>query len=318
MIFGIARKLNELGVMGMNRRNYDFLSQYNDRRLYPLVDDKLRTKVLAEKAGVAVPKLYATIEIQHQIAELSTTLAPYAEFVIKPARGTGGEGILVIAGRTKGMYRTSSGRLLEQDELAHQVSMILAGVHSLGGHPDRAVIEYRVRFDPYFDQVAFQGVPDIRTVLFLGVPVMSMIRLPTRVSDGKANLHQGAVGAGIDLVSGRTTGAVWKNSLIDTHPDTGAETVGLEIPQWGRLLHLATRTYEMTGLGYQGVDLVLDQDLGPLLLELNARPGLNIQIANRSGLLHRLRLVEKEAKGLKTVEERVAFAKENFREPNLN
>ncbi|HMW73587.1 MAG TPA: sugar-transfer associated ATP-grasp domain-containing protein, partial [Cellvibrionaceae bacterium] len=78
-------------------------------------------------------------------------------------------------------------------------------------------------------------------------------------------------------------------------------------------LELACGCYDMTGLGYLGVDLVLDRDLGPLLLELNARPGLSIQIANKAGLLPRLQAVEQ----LKKIErysnlERVAFAREHF------
>jgi hypothetical protein len=37
---------------------------------------------------------------------------------------------------------------------------------------------------------------------------------------------------------------------------------------------------------------VIDQLLGPLILELNARPGLNIQLANGEGLLHRLNTID--------------------------
>ena len=48
----------------------------------------------------------------------------------------------------------------------------------------------------------------------------------------------------------------------------------------------------MTGLGYLGTDMVLDRDRGPMLLELNARPGLAIQMANGEGLRRRLDLIE--------------------------
>jgi glutathione synthase/RimK-type ligase-like ATP-grasp enzyme len=75
---------------------------------------------------------------------------------------------------------------------------------------------------------------------------------------------------------------------------------------------LAASCYELTGLGYQGVDIVLDKDKGPMILELNARPGLNIQMANRSRLLPRLNLVEKNRDRLADVESRVAFAKKHF------
>jgi glutathione synthase/RimK-type ligase-like ATP-grasp enzyme len=67
----------------------------------------------------------------------------------------------------------------------------------------------------------------------------------------------------------------------------------MEVPYWDRMLEIAAKSYEITGLGYLGVDLVLDKELGPLMLELNARPGLNIQIANRCGMSGRLEAVDK-------------------------
>jgi alpha-L-glutamate ligase-like protein len=103
-------------------------------------------------------------------------------------------------------------------------------VFSPGGHPDQALIEYRVRFDPVFETISYQGVPDVRIVVFQGIRVMSMVRPPTRMSDGKANLHQGDMGAGIDLASGRTLTAVWRNDIVDEHPDTGYPVTGVEIP----------------------------------------------------------------------------------------
>jgi alpha-L-glutamate ligase-like protein len=177
------------------------------------------------------------------------------------------------------------------------------------------MIEYRVAFDPLFEDIAYRGIPDIRTLVFRGVPVMAMVRLPTRASDGRANLHQGAVGAGIDLASGRTTSAVYRNRIVATHPDTDHVLAGLEIPNWSRLLDLAARCHDLTSLGYLGVDVVLDAHYGPLMLELNARPGISIQIANRVGLRHRLEKAERwlyAQPTLPKVEERVAFARDTF------
>ena len=139
-----------------------------------------------------------------------------------------------------------------------------------------------------------------------------MVRLPTRMSDGKANLHRGCIGAGIDIATGRTLTAVWKNGIVTEHPDTGSPVSDVEIPQWQRLLEIAAGAWEMTNLGYQGIDLVLDRDRGPLLLELNARPGLNIQIANREGLAGRLRMIEEHTGRFASPAERVAFARERF------
>lgn len=58
--------------------------------------------------------------------------------------------------------------------------------------------------------------------------------------------------------------------------------------------------------------MVLDKNKGPLLLELNARPGLTIQIANGRGILPRLKHVEAMKSSTMSVEERVAYAKKHF------
>lgn len=311
-MLALPQGLSRNGVLGINRRNADFVLPYNDRRLYPLADNKLQSKQLALKAGIAVPELYNTIEIQHQTRELSAILAPYPEFVVKPAQGSGGDGILVITGRKKGRYQKASGQLITEAELQHHISNILGGIYSLGGHPDTTLIEYLVKFDPVFKDIAYQGVPDIRVIVFLGVPVMAMVRLPTQRSDGKANLHQGAIGAGINIATGITNYAVQGNDNVTEHPDTDNSVIAVPVPYWDEILNIASSCYELTGMGYLGIDIVLDEVKGPLMLELNVRPGLNIQIANRAGLVPRLNLVKKNHEHLKNVAQCLGFAKQHF------
>jgi alpha-L-glutamate ligase-like protein len=305
-------KLRSAGVLGLNQRNADYISRYNQRKFYPLVDDKLRSKELAIGAGIAVPPLYATLRFPSEIQRFSERIGDLQEFVIKPAHGSGGEGIIVVTGRTKSAYRLIDGRLYTEEDIAHHLLNILGGMYSLGGHPDSVIIEYRVNFDPIFEPISYRGVPDIRMIVFLGVPVMSMIRLPTLASGGRANLHQGAIGCGVDTATGVTMSAVWGNSIIQEHPDTGAPLRGIVIPYWDTMLSLASRSYELTGLGYQGVDFVIDAHRGPLVLEFNARPGLNIQLANLSGLIPRLTLVEDSLVSLTDSTARVSFAKTKF------
>lgn len=303
------KQLRALGVLGMNQRNGDYISRYNPRRLYPLVDDKLLTKRLAEEAGVTVPRLYAVVEIEKQISQVSAKLSQYNDFVVKPAHGSGGEGILVIIGRAQGGYRKASGVIMSEQEFRHHLSNVLSGMYSLGGLPDTALIEQRVDFDPVFKDVSYQGVPDIRTIVFKGIPVMAMIRLPTRMSDGKANLHQGAIGVGIDLKTGRTFSGVWREEVVTQHPDTGSAVIDLTIPGWEEILELTSRCYDIVGLGYLGVDIVLDKEHGPMMLEMNARPGLSIQIANRMGLQKRLAQIEDRKQIPTDLSERIALAK---------
>lgn len=317
-MFRLARKLKAAGVLGINKRNADYILPLNERRYYPLVDDKVLTKKVAQEVGAAVPELYAIIEIHRQIADLPACVREYQDFVLKPSEGSQGHGILVVTGRTRNLYRLADGSLIDEAELKFHCSNILSGIYSLGGQPDKAMVEYRVKFDPVFARISYQGVPDIRIIVFYGIPVMSMVRLPTRMSHGKANLHQGAIGAGIDIASGRTLTAVWRDEVIREHPDTGNPVSGVDIPNWRHLLEISARSYALTKLAYQGIDLVLDEERGPLILELNARPGLNIQIANREGLDLRLQSVLSNRERLQTIDDRVDFARETFRSRYLD
>ena len=309
----VYRNLRKGGILSINQRNSDYVLRYNRRKLYPLVDDKLKTKRLALQAGIAVPALYELIETEHQIKKLEELLQSYTDFVIKPARGAGGDGIIVITDRVFGRYRQINGKLLTIQELSYHLSCLLSGAYSLGGHPDYAIIERRVVVDPVFAEVSFEGVPDIRIINLLGYPAMAMVRLPTRLSGGKANLHQGAIGVGVNIANGLTLGGVFHNDAIDYHPDTLKPIVDIQVPYWDKILEIAAGCYELTGLGYLGVDIVLDKDHGPLMLELNARPGLNIQIANREGVVQRYRTIEKHAAlGKESIQARIEFSKQHF------
>lgn len=313
MFFTSPFKLKRKGIMGMNKRNSRYIGRYNPRKLYPLVDNKLKTKIIAREANVTTPALLGVISIQAEVASIDQYIKNTAGFVIKPAKGSGGKGILVITKIENGRYYKANGNEESLSEIKRHVTDILAGLFSLGGSADVAVVEALIQFDNVFDGFSFEGVPDVRVIVFKGFPVMAMMRLSTAASDGKANLHQGAVGVGIDIATGEAINAVQFGLPVEFHPDTGKELKTLVVPKWERLIYLAASCYEISGMGYLGTDMVLDRDLGPMLLELNARPGLAIQIANGKGLLPNLELVEslKDAHKM-SIEERVAFSKAHF------
>ena len=310
--FASPATLRRRGILGMNQRNVGFIGQYNPRCNYPLVDDKLRTKKAAIDNGIPVPRLYATVDYQYQVAGVTAMLEPYDSFVIKPAQGSGGKGILVITGRRGDNFVKPSGQVIDSREVRRHASNILAGLHSLGGRNDTAMIEALIDFDPSLAQYSYEGVPDIRVIAFKGVPVMAMMRCATHASDGKANLHQGAVGVGLDIATGRSVRAVQHDLLIERHPDTDACFKSLQITDWTRVLDLAASCVEMTGLGYLGADVVLDRRQGPMLLELNARPGLAIQVANQAGLQHRLAIAEEIAATAPDHDARIELARQRF------
>jgi alpha-L-glutamate ligase-like protein len=294
-IFTAARRLRNLGILGMNHRNAACILDYNPRALYPLVDDKLRMRELCLRIGVPTPEVYAEITYHSMLKHLSDYLGGRDDFVIKPNRGAAGRGILVVVGRKGKKYLRHNGELLRLEQVCQHLSDILSGMYSLGGRPDRAMVQQRVRLHPVFAPVAYKGIPDIRVILYRNQPAMAMLRLPTKASNGRANLHQGGIGAGVDLQTGITNHAVQRNRFMECHPDTGASVVGLHVPYWCEVLDMSRRVAAATGLGYLGVDIVLDLAQGPMLLEANARPGLAIQIANARGLLPRLEEIDREA-----------------------
>ena len=282
--FATPSQLKAAGVLGMNARNYDIIAKSNKRRLYPLVDDKVQTKKLANEVGINTPRLIGTIEVQNKVDEFLDLVKDYKEFVIKPAHGSGGKGVLVIKQYDAENFVTASEKVLTYNEVYQHISNILSGLYSLGGKYDIALIEEMVHFSNQFQDFSYQGIPDVRVIVYQGFPALAMMRLATKESGGRANLHQGAVGVGIDVRTGQAISAVSHNLPIAIHPDTKADLMELKVPFWREHLEIAVKGYEMTGLGYLGADIVLDKFRGPMMLELNARPGLAIQIANNRGL----------------------------------
>jgi alpha-L-glutamate ligase-like protein len=291
-LFKAARRLRELGVLGMNRRNAACILDHNPRALFPLVDDKLRLAELCGRIGVPTPEVYAEVASYGMLRRLSQLLGERGDFVIKPNRGSAGRGVLVVVGRDGRDYRRHNGERLRPDALRQHLSDILSGMYSLGGRPDTAIVQQRVRLHPAFGATTYKGIPDVRVILYRHEPAMAMLRLPTKESNGRANLHQGGIGAGVDLDSGVTHHAVQRDRLVERHPDTDRSVVGLHVPYWDDVLEISRRVARAVGLGYLGVDIVVDETAGPLLLEANARPGLAIQIANGQGLRPRLEAID--------------------------
>jgi len=306
------RRLTKLGMLNMNRRNVDYISRYNERSSYPLVDNKLKTKLAVSEYDVKTPKLLQVVRQQHEISHFREMAEDLEGFAIKPAKGSGGKGITVVTGRDGDEYVKASGARVSVSVLERHLTNILAGLYSLAGTPDVAIVESLVQCSPTLAKYSFEGVPDIRIVVFRGYPVMAMLRLATKASDGKANLHQGAIGVGLNIGTGHSLNAVQFNRPVTLHPDTGLALENIRIEDWQAMLEMASRCYEATGLGYMGVDLVVDANEGPLLLELNARPGLAIQMANGRGLLPRLKDIEALKLPHFSPAERVEYAMKTF------
>jgi alpha-L-glutamate ligase-like protein len=271
-------------VLGLNRRNHAYLFAHNPRHGYRVVDDKRATKTVLAAHGVPAPALQAVCETQWGVRALGERLVHASDFVLKPAHGAGGAGIVVIVGRDGERFVKASGEHLTRADLEAHTCDVLAGAFSAGPCDDVLLVEERVVPEAELGALAYRGVPDIRVLVFRGVPVLAMLRLPTERSDGRANLHLGGVGVGIELDGGQTTYAVMDGRPVASHPDLGCDLRGIAVPRWDEVLLLAVRASDAVQLGFVGVDVVIDARHGPLVLELNARPGLTVQLANRRGL----------------------------------
>lgn len=291
-LFTAARRLRELGILGMNRRNAACILDHNPRCKFPIVDDKMRLHRLCRDIGVPTPEVYAEITTYSMLRRLGELLGDRDDFVVKPNRGSAGRGVLVVTGRDGRGYRRHNGEVIERDDLRQHVSDVLSGMYSLGGQPDSALFQQRIRLHPAFAAITYKGIPDVRVILYRDEPAMAMLRLPTKQSGGRANLHQGGIGTGIDLETGITHHAVQRDRFVHDHPDTGRPVVGMQVPYWDEVLELSRKVSRAVGLGYVGVDVVVDATGGPMLLEANARPGLAIQIANGRGLIPRLEAID--------------------------
>lgn len=295
----------------MNARNYLYIRKYNKPSAKRIADDKLQTKKLLLAHEIPTSNLLYAFETRDSIRNFSWR-PPKEGFVVKPARGYGGEGIIVFESWEKGQGVTVSGQIYTLKQLESHLLDISEGVHSLQGLPDFAFAEEKITPHPFFRKYSPIGLPDIRVIVFNTVPVMAMLRLPNEESGGKANLHLGAVAAGIDLRTGITNHAIHKDKQINFLPGTKIKARGIKIPMWDEVLLLAARTAKASRLGYVGADLVFDSEKGPLVLEVNARPGLSIQNANLASLRSRLERIESLEIG--STERGVEVAKSLFAE----
>jgi len=82
------------------------------------------------------------------------------------------------------------------------------------------------------------------------------------------------------------------SSTVSVKHSSSLKLSGIQIPDWDRMMELAIQVQEHIPLGLMAVDFLIDPAKGPLIVELTARPGMGIQIANQAGLRRRIERVE--------------------------
>ncbi len=300
--------LHNPGLLGINARNLLYIKAYNPRKAVMLADSKIKTKNYLSARGIPVARMYNAIHNKKELRGFDFNSLPNS-FVVKPNAGYGGEGILIIKGRKGGNWVQENDEIFTKEQLEHHISDILDGRYSIADISDTALFEQRLEAPDHFKKMSYKGLPDIRIVVHNLIPVMAMLRLPTESSQGKANIHLGGIGVGIDIAKGEMTYVTQYNKEINGLPGFG-DVKGIKIPYWNELLLIASRVQQVTNLGFAAIDLVLDKNIGPVLLEINARAGLAVQVANMAPLRKRLERIE----GIKvnTPEKGVRIAQDIF------
>lgn len=276
-------------ILGMNARNQLYTSM-NSASAKRFGTSKYATKVLLENKGIPTAKVFGILGTKEDVSDFSWQTME-GNFVIKPSNGNAGKGIMIIKRQEADLVHwiDTLGRRVALDDLILHCFDILEGQYSTYGATPHVIIEERVPIHSKLLKYAYKGTPDIRIIVYNHVPVMAMLRLPTKESEGRANLHQGALGVGIDMFSGVTTYAITgKGDPISTILDGKRKVNGIKIPLWSNCLSVAVTAADAAGLMFSGVDLFIHEEKGPLVVELNANPGLSIQLANHAGLRRRL------------------------------
>jgi len=282
-------------VLGMNRRNLEYVYPSNKRRYFEYANNKLLTKRTLEAAQLRVPETYLTVSSFYELAQLEESLRRLKSFVIKPASGSGGKGIVVINSRREEEWLSVSGKVYTIDDIKKHIADIIFGVYSFDMH-DTAIIEEQIVQEHSISLLSPHGLADIRMINYRGRNVKAMLRIATIASDGRANLHQGGIGVAIDLATGYTSSARIGKEDITQHPDTGVALLNVKIPEWEELMHLCEAAARAIPLDYLGIDIALSES-GPVILEVNARPGIEIQNIAGEGMREHLSIIDQRSAG---------------------
>lgn len=266
--------------MGMNLRNH-LIREANSLFSLSLAKDKIRFKEILQKNNIATPETYFEI---NNFTDLKKIKNFHDQFVIKPNHGLGGNGILVLEKRD-GYFVNPSNDVYNKEMVWIHLKKILDGEYSGLTEYDQVLIEERIHPSK---KIVFQdavGLPDIRLICLNYEPVLAMMRYSNKRSKGRANLSAGAMGIGIDIATGRFNHLHVKNEKAPLSLSDFSIPADFVMPKWEEMKAVARRASEISGLSFSGVDVILSHEDKVMVLEINGRPGIEIQNINERSLL---------------------------------
>ncbi len=277
-------------LLGLNARTLDYIKEHNDKKARKLADSKLATKDFLKAKWVSVVDTLLIVASFEDLEKLDI-FELKLPFVIKPNAWFWGKWILIIDEKDSSWnFVLNDWTVMTKKELVSHLWFILEWFFSLSGNRDKVIIEKKVILDTWIELLWKFWLPDLRIILFNMVPVMAMFRIPTKESRWKANLHAWACWVWVDIATGKLTYISYKWKNVKSVPWIW-DVRWIELPNWDKVLNLAVKVQEITKIWFLGCDIVLDKEDWPLLLEMNIRPWLAVQLANLSPLETRLKKV---------------------------
>lgn len=278
------------GLLWQNARNLQYIKWSDFAISKKLADSKLKTKEFLKSKWVSVPE---TLVIVKKHEEINNEMIEKLEipFVVKPNNWYWWKWILIFEKKDAlWNFITKDWDVYSKNKLFSHLAYILDGFFSLSWLRDRVLIEKKISLDPQIELLGKYGLPDIRVIVYNMVPVMAMLRVPTKESWWKGNLHAWACWVWIDIWTGKLTFISKKWKIVKSIPWIW-DIRWIKLPFWDDVLRIAVSVQKHTKIKFLWCDIVLDKEFWPLLLEMNVRPWLEIQVVNRTPLKTRLEKV---------------------------
>ncbi|MCL2344496.1 MAG: hypothetical protein FWC58_01420 [Desulfobulbus sp.] len=249
--------------------NYALLAHYG----FPIP----QTLAIWSRAGqrIADEKILSS---EAELFDYLDTGSPFPVF-IKPIHGTYGRGTFCLLGKgPDGAYLDSRGSTVSRDALLEAWRN-----RKFGG----LLFQKRLRQHPAVEALVGETISCIRLIVALDAEtrpeaVLAFWKIG-RAANITDNFHMGKSGnllAGIDIGSGRVERVItglWPGGVdVSEHPDTGAQLVGAQLPDWSKALALCCEAARhFPGLRLQHWDVAFAEQ-GPVLMELNTEADLGV------------------------------------------
>ena len=280
-------KIWKNSILGLNYRNLK-LQVFNKKDAVNFANNKLKTKHFFSVRGIPVPKLMGIFKDREDVNKFDFANLN-KDFVIKPNQGSEGKGIIPFKERKGDKFITVSNKEYTINELKNHIINITQGIYN-NGYKDIAFFEQRIKNSPELNKITYKGLPDVRVFCYNQIPIMAMLRVPTKESEGRANLAENAMAIGINLSNGEPNYYYYKGKISKKDPIN--KNPIKKIPNFIRVLQVAVKCAQLSKLKLVGCDIAFNEKNEPCLIEINARPGLKIQLANKDSLKERINKIK--------------------------